>query len=117
MKYWDLEQFLNISVSPNDSSAITNMTFDEEKSPDLLFAASGENIKLWNVETNKLIDCLSIIPKSISDLKIANEERFLLMSAIQNNTVSVWYTPLESVNYDETIDMIPSNDSQQTRQA
>ena len=117
VKYWDLEQFLNISVSPNDSSAITNMTFDEEKSPDLLFAASGENIKLWNVETNKLIDCLSIIPKSISDLKIANEERFLLMSAIQNNTVSVWYTPLESVNYDETIDMIPSNDSQQTRHA
>ena len=98
-----------------DSSPITNMTFDEERSPDLLFAASNENIKLWNVETNKLLDCLSIIPKSISDLKIANEERFLLMSAIQNNTISVWYTPLESINYDESIDMIPSSDSQSNK--
>jgi WD40 repeat protein len=91
------------------------MVFDEERSSDILFAASGENIKLWNLETNKLIDCLSIIPKSISDLKIANEERCLLMSAIQNNTVSVWYTPLESINYDESIDMVPSSDSQQTK--
>ena len=65
-----------------DSSPITNMAFDEDRSPDLLFAASGENIKLWDIEHGKLLDCLSIIPKSISDLKIANEERFLLMSAI-----------------------------------
>lgn len=58
------------------------MTFDEDRNPDYLFAASGENIKLWNVENNKLLDCLSIIPKTISDLKIANEEQFLMMSAI-----------------------------------
>ena len=53
--------------------------------------------------------------QQISDLKIANEERFLLMSAIQNNTISVWYTPLESINYDESIDMIPSSDSQSNK--
>jgi WD40 repeat protein len=47
-----------------------------------LFAASGDNIKLWNVESNRLLDQLSIIPKSISDLKIASEEKFLLMSSI-----------------------------------
>ena len=94
-----------------DSSPITNLIFDEEKNTDCLFAASGENIKLWNIESNKLLDCLSIIPKTISDLKIANEERFLLMSAISNNTISVWYAPLESINYDESIDIIPSSDS------
>ncbi len=88
------------------------MTFDEEKNPDYLFSASGENIKLWNVENNKLLDCLSFIPKTISDLVIANEDRFLLMSAITNNNIAVWYAPLESINYDETIDIVPSSDSQ-----
>lgn len=87
------------------------MTFEEERNAEYLFAASSENIKLWNIETNKLLDCISIIPKTISDLKIAREERFLLMSAISNNTVSVWYTPMESINFDETIDFIPSSDS------
>lgn len=87
------------------------MTFDEDKDPDFLFAASGDNIKLWNIENNKLLDQISIIPKTISDMKIANEGRFLLMSAITNNSISVWYTPLESINYDETIDIIPSSDS------
>lgn len=87
------------------------MTFDEEGNADCLFAASGENIKLWNIENNKLLDCFSVIPKTISDLKIANEERFLQVSAITNNTVSVWYAPLESINYDESIDIIPSSDS------
>jgi WD40 repeat protein len=111
VKYWDLEQFTNINVTPIDSSAITHLTFDEDKNSEYLFAASSENIKLWNIETNKLLDCLSIIPKTISDLKIANDERCILMSAISNNTISVWYTPLESMNFDESIDIIPSNDS------
>lgn len=111
VKYWDLEQFQSISMTPPDSSPITNMTFDPERNVDCVFAASSENIKLWNIENNKLLDQLSIIPKSISDLKIANEERFLLMSAIQNNTISVWYAPLESINYDDSIDIVPSNES------
>jgi katanin p80 WD40 repeat-containing subunit B1 len=114
VKYWDLEQFSNINITPIDSSAITNLTFDEERNAEYLFAASSENIKLWNIETNKLLDCLSIIPKTISDLKIANEERFLLMSAISNNTISVWYAPLESINFDESIDIIPSSDTVKT---
>ena len=112
VKYWDLETFKCINVTPIDTSPITNMTFDEEKNPDYLFSASGENIKLWNVENNKLLDCLSFIPKTISDLVIANEDRFLLMSAITNNSIAVWYAPLESINYDETIDIVPSSDSQ-----
>ena len=111
VKYWDLEQFSSIHVTPIDSSAITNLTFDEERNSEYLFAASSENIKLYNIETNKMLDCLSIIPKTISDLKIANEERFLLMSAISNNTISVWYAPLENLNFDESIDIIPSSDS------
>lgn len=97
-------------MTPIDSTAITNLTFCDDNS-EFLFAASSENIKLWNIETNKLLDCLSIIPKTISDLKIANYERFLLMSAISNNTISIWYSPLENINFDDTIDIIPSSDS------
>jgi hypothetical protein len=33
------------------------------------------------------------------------------MAAINNNTISVWYAPIESINFDDTIDIIPSNDS------
>jgi WD40 repeat protein len=97
-------------VTPSDSSPITNMCFDERNS-EYLFAASSENIKLWNIESNKVLDSISIIPKTISDLKIASEEKFLMMSAIASNTISVWYAPLESINFDESIDIIPSSDS------
>jgi hypothetical protein len=38
-------------------------------------------------------------------------EKFLLMSAINNNTISVWFSPLESINFDESIDIIPSSES------
>jgi len=69
VKYWDLEQFSNINITPSDTSTINNLTFYDSE---YLFAASSENIKIWNIETNKLLDCLSIIPKAISDLKIAN---------------------------------------------
>ena len=103
-------------MTPIDSSPITHLTFDEERNADCLFAASEGNIKLWNIENNKLLDCLSIIPKIISDMKIANEEKFLMMSAISNNTISVWYAPLESINYDESIDTIPSSDSAKSNQ-
>eukprot|EP00347_Sterkiella_histriomuscorum_P009360 403341515 len=116
VKYWDLEQFSSINVTPQDSSPITNLTFDEDRNAEFLFAASNESIKLWNIETNKLLDCLSIIPKNISDLRIASEERFLQMSALSNNTISVWYAPLESINYDDTIDTVPSSDSLKSQQ-
>ena len=99
-----------INETPKDTSPITHLTFVEDNS-EFLFAASNDNIKLWNIETNKLLDSLSIIPKTISDLKIASYERFLLMSAINNNTIGVWYSPLESINFDETVDVIPSSDS------
>lgn len=97
-------------MTPIDTSPITNLVFDQDKNADCLFAASGDNIKLWDIENNKLLDQLSIIPKSISDLKIASEERFLLMSAISSNTIQVWYAPLESINYDESIDTVPSHE-------
>jgi katanin p80 WD40 repeat-containing subunit B1 len=116
VKYWDLEKFENISATAQDSSAITHLAFDPDRSPDILFAASGENIKLWNIENNKLLDQLSIIPKQISDLKVAQESRFLMMSAIQNNSVQVWYAPLEQFNYDESIDTVPSSESSGLRQ-
>jgi len=44
-------------------------------------------------------------------MKIATEEKFLLMSAISSNTIQVWYAPLESINYDESIDTVPSQEA------
>lgn len=115
VKYYDLEDFSTVSITNPDTSAITNLTFDEQNS-EYLFSGSSEAIRLWNIETNKLLDCIAIIPKTISDLKVAAAERFLQMSAISNNTISVWYAPLELLNFDENIDMLPSSDSQKSSQ-
>ena len=52
VKYWDLENFQNISVTSVDTSEIQHLDFYEDN-PDLLFAASNDNVRLWNVETNK----------------------------------------------------------------
>jgi WD40 repeat protein len=61
-----------------------HLSFYEENS-DLLFAASNDNVRLWNVETNKQLDCLSLPPKTITDMKIApdsGETGLLLVAAI-----------------------------------
>jgi len=39
-----------------------------------------------------------------------------MMSAIQSNSVQVWYAPLEQFNYDESIDTVPSSESSGLRQ-
>ena len=108
VSYWDLEQFSLIHATQADSSPISHLAFDENA--EFLFAGSNDNIKLWNIENNKLLDCLSIIPKTISDLKIASYERFLQLSAISNSAISVWYAPLESLNFDESMDFVPSSE-------
>ena len=52
VKYWDLETFNNICVTSVDQSEIIHLSFYEENA-DLLFAASDDHIRLWNVENNK----------------------------------------------------------------
>jgi len=108
VKYWDLEQFSNVSTTALHSNAITNIVFDENNS-EVLFAASGENIKCWNIENNKLLDVITSVPRcGVSDMKIASAENMLMMSSINNNTLSVLTCPLESINYDESVDVIPT---------
>ena len=119
MKYWDLENFQNISVTSVDSSEINHLDFYEENS-DLLFAASNDHVRLWNVETNKQLDCLSLPPKTITDMKIApnsGESGLLLVSAIQRETISIYFSHLKNINFDESIDMLPTNIGAQNAQS
>ena len=84
VKYWDLETFQSICQTTVDSSEIQHLSFYEENA-DLLFAASSDNIRLWNVETCKQLDCLGLPPKTITDMKVApesGESGLLLVSAI-----------------------------------
>lgn len=111
VKYWDLESFKNICVTSVDSTEIRHLSFYEENA-DLLFAASNDNIKLWNVETNKQLDCLSLPPKNISDMKVAinsGDNGLLLVAAYQKETISMYFSHLASINFDESIDMLPTN--------
>ena len=70
VKYWDLESMENISKSERDSSAISHICFSTDN-PDHLFACSGDNIRLWNIETNQALDCLSLPPKPVADFRVS----------------------------------------------
>lgn len=111
VKYWDLETFQNISVTSMDTSEILHLSFYESNA-ELLFAASSDNVRLWNVETSKQLDCISLPPKTITDVKIAPESGdsgLLLVSAIHSNVISMYFSHLSSINFDESIDMLPTN--------
>lgn len=69
-------------------------------------------MKIWNVETNKLLDCLAVPPKPVADFGITYQKKFILLSCIQNNTLSVYYQSLDNVNFDEDVDTIPSQPQQ-----
>ena len=66
-------------------------------------------MKIWNVETNKLLDCLAVPPKPVADFGITYQKKFILLSTIQNNILSVYYNSLDNVNFDEDVDQIPSS--------
>lgn len=109
VKYWDLESFDQICCTTNDSSEINHLCFYEENA-DLLFAASNDHVRLWNVETNKQLDCLSLPPRTITDMKVApftGDSGLLLVSAIQKETISIYFSHLANINFDESIDMLP----------
>jgi katanin p80 WD40 repeat-containing subunit B1 len=106
VKYWDLEAFQNINVTKPDVSTISHL-FYSHNNPDHLYSASADNIKLWNIETNVLLDCLSVPPKTVADFKVSSQ--FILLSSIHDNTLSVYYTSLEKLNFDESIDTVPTS--------
>jgi len=118
VKYWDLETFQNICVTSVDTSEVQHLSFYEDNA-DLLFAASSDNIRLWNVETCKQLDCLSLPPKTVTDMKVApesGESGLLLVSAIQRETVSIYFSHLANINFDESIDMLPTHIGAQSAQ-
>ena len=110
VKYWDLENFSTISQTKADSSAISHLAFSEQNA-EHVFAISQENLKVWNVETNKLLDCLQVPPKPVVDFGVTYQKKFVLLSCIQNNTLSVYYNSFDNINFDEDVDTIPTNSS------
>ena len=53
-----------------------------ELNPEHIFAVSQENLKVWNIETNKLLDQLAIPPKMVADLGITYQKNFILMACL-----------------------------------
>ena len=97
---------------------MTHIQFSELNA-EHIFAVSQENLKVWNIESNKLLDCLAVPPKPVADFGITYQKKFILLSCIQNNTLSVYYNSLDNVNFDEDVDTIPDratpNDIIQTK--
>ena len=89
---------------------VQKVCFDLENAQ-FLFAASSDNIRLFNIENNKLVDMIQLVNRNISDMKIAEQSQTLNTATLNSNTVSVWYSHLKSLNYDENIDNIPISES------
>ena len=109
VKYWDLESMENISKSGRDSTPISHICFSTEN-PDHLFACSAENIRLWNIETNQALDCLGLPPKPVADFRVSFSKRFLFLTTIQANTLTVYFSSLDNINFDESVDTVPMLD-------
>ena len=55
-------------------------------------------------------------PKQVTDMKVApdsGESGLLLVAAIQANNISMYFSHLNSINFDETIDVLPTNSKQE----
>jgi len=73
VKYWDLEQFSLINTTFGDTGPISHIAFSPNH-PEHLFTVCNDNIRLWNIENNTQLDCLSVPPKQVSDLQVAAEK-------------------------------------------
>ena len=45
------------------------------------------------------------------DFGVTYQKKFVLLSCIQNNTLSVYYNSFDNINFDEDVDTIPTNSS------
>ena len=72
-------------------------------------------MKVWNIETNKLLDSLAVPPKPVADFGITYQKKFILLATIQSNVLSVYYNSLDNVNFDEDVDTIPSSSHEEVR--
>lgn len=81
VKYWDLETFASITQTKADSSSITHLHFSEWN-PEHVFAVSADNLKVWNIENNKLLDCLAAPPKPVADFAVSYHKKYIFMSCI-----------------------------------
>lgn len=111
VKYWDLENFQSITQTRADSSEISHIQFSGEND-EHLFAVSPNHMRVWNVENNKLLDCLQCPPKPVADFNVTYHTRYMLFACILNNTLSMYYTSLKNINFDEDVDTIPSSSNE-----
>lgn len=112
--YWDLENFKSINVTKPDTGKINHLLFSELNA-EHLFASSSQNLRVMNIENNIQLDSIQLPPKEVTDLKISYQRRYLLLSCIQSNTLSVYYQSLDHINFDETVDTIPIHGTEEQR--
>lgn len=57
-----------------------------------------------------------MVPRKLGDMKIAEHSGSLNLALMNANTISVWYSSIRSLNYDEETDAIPVNDGNRKSQ-
>lgn len=64
------------------------------------------------------MDCLSLPKKQVTDMKVAlrsGEGGLLLVSAIQKETITMYYSHLSNINFDDSVDVVPTTESNAQR--
>jgi hypothetical protein len=51
--------------------------------------------------------------KLVADFKVSDRMKSVFLSTLSLNTISVYFASLESLNFDETVDTVPTSDNQQ----
>lgn len=94
VKFWDLETMTNITKTNCDSARILNIAFSRDN-PEHLFACSQDNIRLWNIESNQLLDCLATPPRPVADFEINYDSKFIFLATMQANNLAIYYQNFE----------------------
>lgn len=53
---------------------------------------------------------MSLPPKPVADFRVSFSKRFLFLTTILTNTLTVYYSSLDSLNFDESVDTVPMLD-------
>jgi katanin p80 WD40 repeat-containing subunit B1 len=98
VKYWDLENFVHVASTQTESTPIQAISFEPQEGS-ILFSASHESLKLWNIEQGSLIDNIESSWRGVQDMGVCVRDSTLIGVSVQGNSFSAWATDLNTIDY------------------
>jgi len=97
-KYWDLETFGHIATTSPDTTPIQQICFDPNG--DYVFSAANESLKVWEIETPKLVDNIESTWRGVEDIQINEKDQVLVGLCNNSPSFSMWATDLNDIQFE-----------------